>query len=136
MLDDKENIENNQDIEDRNCNDNSCCEKKCMPNVPMYHFEFTNTGAEEDISCEEKVETRKEMIKKIRSLDFAITELAQYLDTHPEDKKALKLHNEYANALMELKEKYQRVYGPLTFKYPCNKWRWIEEPWPWERGNF
>ena len=136
MLDDKENVENKEENEDRNCNENSCCEKKCPPNIPMYHFNFTNIGAEEDLSCEEKIETRKEMIKKIRCLDFAVTELAEYLDTHPEDKKALKLHNEYTNALKELKEKYQKVYGPLTFKFPCNKWRWIEEPWPWERGNF
>ena len=122
--------------ENRNCKENSCCEKKYAPNIPMYHFEFTNTGAEEDASCEEKMDSRREMIKKIRCLDFAIVELAQYLDTHPEDKKALALHKEYANALMELKEKYQRVYGPLDIKFPCNKWRWIEEPWPWERGNF
>ena len=84
--------------EDRNCKENSCCEKKYAPNIPMYHFEFTNTGAEEDASCEEKMDSRREMIKKIRCLDFAIVELAQYLDTHPEDKKALALHKEYANA--------------------------------------
>ena len=112
--------------DDRSCKENSCCKEKCTPNIPMYHFEFTNTGAVEDISCEEKVETRKELIKKIRSLDFAIVELAEYLDTH----------QEYANALMELKEKYLRIYGPLDIKFPCNKWRWIEEPWPWERGTF
>ena len=31
-------------------------------------------------------------------------------------------------------EAYQKVYGPLTIEYPCNKWRWLEEPWPWEGG--
>ena len=36
---------------------------------------------------------------------------------------------------VKLKDKYQKVYGPLTIEYPCNKWRWLEEPWPWERGN-
>ena len=35
-----------------------------------------------------------------------------------------------------LKDKYQKVYDPLTINYPCNMWRWLEEPWPWERGNF
>ena len=29
----------------------------------------------------------------------------------------------------ELKDKYQKVYGPLTINFPCNKWRWLEEPW-------
>ena len=38
--------------------------------------------------------------------------------------------------LKDLKDKYQKVYGPLSIYYPCNKWRWLEEPWPWEGGNF
>ena len=79
---------------------------------------------------------REEMIMKIKEVDFAIVELALYLDTHPEDQKALCLHRNYAKKVKELKDKYQKVYGPLTINYPCNKWRWLEEPWPWERGNY
>lgn len=86
-------------------------------------------------SCDNKMDTREEMMKKIKCLDFAIIELALYLDTHPEDKKALCLHNAYCNEVKDLKDKYQKVYGPLTINYPCNKWRWLENPWPWERGN-
>ena len=81
-------------------------------------------------------ETRREMINKIRSLEFAITELALYLDTHPDDEKALCMHRKYCKEVKELKDKYQKVYGPLTINYPCNKWRWLETPWPWERGNY
>lgn len=80
--------------------------------------------------------TRREMIEKIKCYNFAIIELALYLDTHPDDEKALCLHRKYAKEFKELKDKYQKVYGPLTINYPCNKWRWLEEPWPWERGNF
>lgn len=79
---------------------------------------------------------RDEMINTIKSLNFAIIELALYLNTHPDDKKALCLHREYTKQLKELKDKYQKVYGPLSIYYPCNKWRWLEEPWPWEGGNF
>lgn len=79
---------------------------------------------------------RREMIQEIRCYEFGITELALYLDTHPDDEKALCLHRKYCKKLKELKEKYQKVYGPLTINYPCNKWRWLEEPWPWERGNY
>ncbi len=79
--------------------------------------------------------TRSEMMQKIKSYNFAIIELALYLDTHPDDEKALCLHNKYCKECKELKDKYQKVYGPLTINYPCNKWRWLEEPWPWERGN-
>ena len=81
-------------------------------------------------------EVREEMIMRIRALDFAIVELGLYLDTHPEDQRALCLHREYARQVKDLKDKYQKMYGPLTIFYPCNKWRWLEEPWPWERGNY
>ena len=84
--------------------------------------------------CDNKNETREEMLKKIKCLQFAIIELALYLDTHPDDEKALCLHNRYSKEFKELKDKYQKVYGPLTINYPCNKWRWLEEPWPWEGG--
>ena len=80
--------------------------------------------------------TRSEMMQKIKSYNFAIIELALYLDTHPDDEKALCLHNKYCKECKELKDKYQKVYGPLTINYPCNKWRWLEERWRWERGNF
>ena len=135
MLDNNENLENIEEVENRNCDNDCCCDKKCPPNIPMYSYKFTNVGAEED-TCEEKQESRREMINKIHSLDFAIVELAEYLDTHNNDKKAIALHKEYANKLRDLMDKYQKVYGPLSIKFPCNKWRWIEEPWPWERGNF
>ena len=79
--------------------------------------------------------TYKEMLDEIRALSFAVVELAEYLDTHTDDRRALALHKEYANKLNDLKDKYQRVFGPLSIYYPCNKWRWLEGPWPWERGS-
>lgn len=79
---------------------------------------------------------RENMIQQIKALNFAIIELGLYLDTHPDSPKALCLHREYARQLKELQDRYQRIYGPLTIYYPCNKWRWIEMPWPWERGNY
>ena len=79
---------------------------------------------------------RMEMMMRIKELNFAVVDLSQYLDTHPEDRKALCLHNYYARELNEVKDKYQKIYGPLSQDYPCNKWRWIEDPWPWERGNY
>ena len=111
-----------------NSNCNCCCEKGMTPRVPMYSYEFTNIEEEEEHPQREA--TREEMIQRIRCLSFAIVELAEYLDTHNDDEKALCLHREYATELRELKDKYQKVYGPLTINFPCNKWRWIEEPWP------
>ena len=85
--------------------------------------------------CYKKNDTRQEMLEEIKSYRFAIIELGLYLDTHENDEKALCLHRKYAKELKELLDKYQKVYGSLTINYPCNKWRWLEEPWPWEGGN-
>lgn len=87
-----------------------------------------------NMDCDER--TREDMLEEIRSLEFSIVDLSLYLDTHPQDEKAICLHNNYCNTLRHLKDNYQKIYGPLTIKFPCNKWRWLEEPWPWERGDF
>lgn len=79
---------------------------------------------------------REQMLMKIKELNFAIIELGLYLDTHPEDQRALCMHKEYCKKLKDLQDKYQKIYGPLTIYFPCNKWRWLEGPWPWEGGCY
>lgn len=83
--------------------------------------------------CDHDNMTQERMLKEIKCLQFAIIELGLYLDTHPDDERALCLHRKYARELKDLQDKYQKVYGPLTINFPCNKWRWLEMPWPWER---
>ena len=117
--------------ENRNCgcqNDN-----RMNMNVDMINM-AVEMNMHNPCGCDDKAMTRKEMLKKIKCLKFAVIELALYLDTHPDDTKALCLHNKYSKELKEMCDKYQKVYGPLTIEYPCNKWRWLEEPWPWEGG--
>ncbi len=117
-----ENIENSNisNINNRNC--------PCHKNMQTVSPVSSNNICNQD--------TRREMIHQIKCLAFAINDLALYLDVHPDDEKALCLHKKYCKELKDLQDKYQKVYGPLTINFPCNKWRWIEEPWPWERGNF
>lgn len=113
-------------LEERNCN---CACNNMEMNIQM-HMNNTNDCMNE---CDDE---REEMLEKIKCYNFAVNELALYLDTHPDDEKALCLHNRYAKELRILEDKYQKVYGPLSIKFPCNKWRWLEEPWPWEGGNY
>ena len=116
-------LDNNMNIENRNCMCNCNCNCECMDN-------------NEEMSCECKNELREEMMMQLRAYKFSIVELGLYLDTHPDDEKALCLHREYCKKAKDLEDKYQKMFGPLTIYYPCKKWRWLEEPWPWERGNF
>lgn len=122
-----------QQSENRNL---GCCCNKEMYNMNTEYTILSNNleNMMNNNDCNDM--TREKMLKEIKSLQFAIIELALYLDTHPEDERALCLHRKYAREVKDLKDKYQKVYGPLTINFPCNKWRWIEEPWPWERGNF
>lgn len=78
---------------------------------------------------------RGEMLDQIRAYNFSVIELGLYLDINPEDKRALCLYNENARKLKSLTDSYQKIYGPLTIEFPCNMWRWLEDPWPWEKGG-
>lgn len=72
------------------------------------------------------------MLKQVMALNFAITDIGLYLNTHPTDTGAIRLHEEFANKYKVVSEEYQRLYGPLTLNYASNNgstWRWVEEPW-------
>lgn len=95
---------------------------------------------EKKCDCAEKYDgcSREDMLMQIKAYDFSLTDLTLYCDTHPEDTKAIYMHNQYAKAKKDLSDKYQKVYGPLTSDFPCNKWRWIEQPWGalWLEANY
>ena len=116
-------------INDTNRNCNCMGNTNTMNSMPTMTTNTINMSFNDD--CRP---TQKEMLQNIKCLNFAIIELGLYLDTHPDDEKALCLHRKYCKEYRELTDKYQKAYGPLTIQFPCNKWRWLEEPWPWEGG--
>jgi spore coat protein JB len=81
------------------------------------------------------MDTRECLLKEIMALDFTLYDLALYLDTHPCDEKALCLFKELMEKVDPLRQKYEECFGPLTMANAATecKWRWIENPWPWER---
>lgn len=54
------------------------------------------------------------------ALDFAVTELNLYLDTHPQDQEALGLYASYIKLAKEGREKYTAKYGLWT----ARSWFW------------
>ena len=130
-------MNNNEENRNRNM------QNDCKYNVQGINAAFgynTAQALNDDLNCcgscdheacmQNRNRIRAEMMKQIKCLSFAVVDISEYLDTHPDDKKALCLHREYCNQLEEIKNKYQKVFGPLSIYYPCNKWRWLEEPWP------
>lgn len=81
------------------------------------------------------IDRQKVLLDQIRAYAFSVNDLALYLDTHPCDTRALRYQNEYAEKLQELQEIYQKEFGPLSIYYPQDEWKWIETPWPWEKGG-
>lgn len=106
------------------CNCGMCPNKKECACTCKYQFAMNNNNVNEA--------TMEELRELLKCYRFAIIELGLYLDTHPDDEKALAMHNDYAKKFKMISDQYQKVYGPLTNMYPCKKWRWLEQPWPWE----
>lgn len=74
------------------------------------------------------------MLKEVMAADFTLIELNLYLDTHPDDQRAIALFNCNVQRAKMIRENYERLYGPLTpaFSGSTAPWQWIESPWPWE----
>ena len=70
---------------------------------------------------------------ELQTLDFAIQELAIYLDTHRDDREAFEVYRSFQMLYLQGKEKYEKQYGPLThMSLSEGEYRWLDDPWPWE----
>ncbi len=76
---------------------------------------------------------REMLLRQITSVDFAITDLHLYLDTHPDDVEIAKKLEEYSIKSQKLTTEYEEKYGALTTdENGGNRWGWIADPWPWD----
>ena len=77
------------------------------------------------------------MKKTIDSICFSILETELFLDTHPNDAKALHMLREYRRRKREAISAYEARFGKYivtTDDVPAtDHWCWIDSPWPWER---
>lgn len=82
---------------------------------------------------------RKELMEKINVVSFAVDEAKLYLDTHPCDEEALAFFEKYQKERNCALKEYAKYYGPLTIDTldtdACDRWTWINEPWPWQEGG-
>ena len=81
-----------------------------------------------------EITSRNKLLREIMEYKFYINDLILYLDTHPNDSRALNLHNEYVKKLNEVTKDYERDYGPLTIETVMESWEWAQDLWPWQRG--
>lgn len=74
------------------------------------------------------------LLREVMAADFTCIDLNLYLNTHPFEQKTIALYNSSVQRAKILRDKYEKLYGPLTaiFTNFKNTWQWIESPWPWE----
>lgn len=78
---------------------------------------------------------REELLLRIQALEFTAIDLGLYLNTHPNDTRALADYNQISATLAQTRAAYEQAYGPLmNFGHSQSRcrWAWVDEPWPWE----
>ncbi len=77
---------------------------------------------------------RQRLMNKIRKYDFAIVETALFLDTHPNNQKAISYYSKLIDERKEVVAEFEKNVGPITMygNESNNKWDWVTGPWPWE----
>ena len=76
---------------------------------------------------------QKLLLKEIMEVGFVLVETALYLNSHPNDERAIRLHNTYSQKYSELESLYQGRFGPLKNTSMSGfPWGYINGPWPWE----
>ena len=90
------------------------------------------------MSCNCHEMNRRELFDYINQVSFAVDDVKLFLDTHPENQEALEFFKKYQIERNEALKEYARAYGPLTIdtaSEDCDRWNWINEPWPWQEGG-
>ncbi len=77
---------------------------------------------------------QKRLHRMIQNYAFALQETALYLDTHPNCRQALQYYKKVREKLLEAVQMYEEQHGQLTIfgGTSCDRWKWVEEAWPWE----
>ncbi|MGN1081760.1 MAG: spore coat protein CotJB [Acutalibacteraceae bacterium] len=77
---------------------------------------------------------RQLLMRRLSAAQFAAWELKMFLDTHPNDERALSRMKTYQAKANELRAEYESKYGPLTTgaDFTDSDWDWVNDPWPWE----
>ena len=80
--------------------------------------------------------TKSMLLNKIHAYDFAILEIELFLDTHPQNTKALTRREAFIKERNMLIKEYESKYGEFVVTtanvHSLKDWSWINGPWPWE----
>ncbi len=77
---------------------------------------------------------RCRLLYMIQAYDFALTDVGEYLNTHPNCKAAINYYKKYQRLYNQAVADYTARFGALDSKSVTddNRWTWIDGPWPWQ----
>ena len=77
---------------------------------------------------------QQNMMRRLQVQSFVLDDIRLYLDTHPDDKKALEWYHKYRKLKEQTEKEYVDRFGPLnSFQVDSDtRWTWVDTPWPWE----
>ena len=90
---------------------------------------------EDVMNLNNNIDNSKDAMKNVMKAMFAVNDITLFLDTHPQDKEALRLHKQYVNEYEKAKKYYEDNFGPLSIYANMNNWNWVYDKWPWEGGR-
>ncbi len=81
---------------------------------------------------------KNSLLEQIAQCEFILIDINLFLDTHPNDTRALEDYNAYAEQLNTLKRKYVTQFGPLQNfgnSTVCSDecFIWVTQPFPWNQ---
>ena len=79
---------------------------------------------------------RETLLLKLSEVEFFALDMQLFLNTHPHEKKAIAIYNEFALEAKKLREEYENNFGPLLSYISQSRedyFSWIDEPWPWNK---
>lgn len=76
-----------------------------------------------------------QLMLRLMELEFICVELNLFLDTHPQDERALADFVVASEELLEAKHEFEAAHHPLLnygLGHVSDGWNWVCDPWPWE----
>lgn len=77
---------------------------------------------------------QQNMMRRLQVQSFVLDDLRLYLDTHPDNRKALEYFHKYRKLRNQTMTEYVERFGPLmSIQVDSDtRWTWVDTPWPWE----
>ena len=74
--------------------------------------------------------TAAQLLRKVSEAMFYMTDLNLYLDTHPDDTKALRMYEEAAANAKACFDAFEKRCYPLVAASSDDDWEWLVGVWP------